>query len=232
MGMPATYLANLATGRVMYNDMDKGQAVQLCKNHEPADWALGQPMNAQHVWFRWGGIVDTHEQARTQQLKEVKTMNELTAQDALDDLLGDAPPNMMRVPRVEDALIIALREIIALKKRLDEKPGDWRRDSEGNPLGFVLPDGSLQVAGRVPGVKMEGDYIVQQSADDRFYGIDPQYKIDMFKQRDFEIAIKALQQIADVNNNKYDGDVCMDIASDALTAIDRELPKLDEDDND
>ena len=73
-GAPATYLIDLATGRMMYNDIDNGQLARLCEEHKPAEWALGQPMNSTHVWFRWGGIVDTHEQAKRQMRNEKKRM--------------------------------------------------------------------------------------------------------------------------------------------------------------
>lgn len=69
-GAPATYLTDLATGRVMENDLDMGQLARLCETHKPADWAKGQPMNAHHVWFRWPGTVDTHEQAKRQMHNE------------------------------------------------------------------------------------------------------------------------------------------------------------------
>lgn len=69
-GAPATYETDLATGRVMYDDVDKGQLARLCEVHRPSDRALVQPTNSLHVWFRWGGIVDTHEQALNQMRNE------------------------------------------------------------------------------------------------------------------------------------------------------------------
>lgn len=85
-GAPATYHTDLATGRVMYNDADSGQMVRLCETHKPADWARAQPLNAQHVWFRWPGIVETHEQAKRQMNNEgMKTMT-TTDEHQLDDL--------------------------------------------------------------------------------------------------------------------------------------------------
>lgn len=70
------------------------------------------------------------------------------------------------------------------------------------------------------------DFETPMSADDRFYGIDPQYEIDVFKQRDFEIAVVALERIADFDPG-ITGSLYVRIAKDALSRMGRELLESD-----
>ncbi len=62
----ATQWLELATGRVMWNGVDYGQAAHLCDEHKVGTMVgsrLSQPQNTEQVWFRWPGDVETKEQA-------------------------------------------------------------------------------------------------------------------------------------------------------------------------
>lgn len=137
------------------------------------------------------------------------------AQEALDNLTG-IEPNAIEVGarrrQIENALIIALQEIIELQKRLDEKPSDLRRDADGNPLGFVMEDDSLQVSGMIPGVKMEGDMFAPTLS-----------KTD----ENYQIMFDALREIATLSSGRTASDRTQ-IACDAL----EQMQLYNEDEND
>lgn len=131
-------------------------------------------------------------------------MDKVTAQDALDSLLAVVSQDShSQAAQIGGALIVALREIIALQKRLDEKPGDLRHDADGNPLSFVMEDGSLQVSGMMPGVKLEGDMFVPTLP-----------KTD----ENYQTMFEALRQIATVTP-AFSGGNPIQIARGALTRI-------------
>ena len=75
------------------------------------------------------------------------------------------------------------------------------------------------------GIK-SSDFETPMSADDQFYGQPHEYEIAVVRQRDLEVAVKALQSLADFSSG-YSSSDAIRIAREALEAIGREMPKSD-----
>lgn len=153
---------------------------------------------------------------------------ELTAQDALDGLRErnklDFPHiNIRRDQLLENALIVALREIVEIKKVFNEhthdvsvgqrgittadiegaeKPGDLHRDADGNPLGVVMEDGISRAQALIPVDPPEGDMFMPTLPKTT---------------ENYQIMFEALQEIFafDLDSDS----VTIQIARDALTQI-------------
>jgi len=133
-------------------------------------------------------------------------MHEKTAEDALDSLFkAIGEDSRTQAAEIGGALMIALREIIELQKLLNEHTHD--------------------VSAGMRGIK-SSDFETPMSADDQFYGQSHEYKIMVVRQRDFEIVIEALERIAAFDPG-ITGSLYVNIATDALRRIGRELPESD-----